>query len=66
VVAAYESQFARNHVKNFDLSGLDAAGGPAGRATARYRTGQTTGTMTWTVIREKGKPRITMVTADPD
>jgi hypothetical protein len=66
VVAAYRSQFARNRVTNFDLSGLEVASGPAGRATARYRTGGTSGRMTWDVIRERGRPRISLIALVPD
>jgi uncharacterized protein YcbK (DUF882 family) len=66
VLAAYRSQFAANRITNFDLSDLQASGGPVGRATAHYKTGATTGTMIWTVIRERGKPRITQIAADPD
>ncbi|WP_147448034.1 protein kinase domain-containing protein [Solirubrobacter pauli] len=66
VVAVYRDQFARNPQREFVLEGLEAEGGPIGRATARYRTGATTGTMTWDVILERGKPRITMIAAEPD
>ena len=70
VVAAYKSQFARNRTLAFELSDLSAEGGPSGRATARYRVryqgvGATTGTMTWTVINERGRPRITMIMFRP-
>jgi serine/threonine-protein kinase len=71
VVAAYKSQFAGQTTTGFELSDLKAAGGPAGRATARYRAqyagkADTTGTMTWDVIREHGKPRIALIIARPD
>jgi ketosteroid isomerase-like protein len=71
VVAAYKSQFAGNRTTGFKLADLKVEGGPAGRATARYRAGydgrpDTTGTMTWTVIRERGRPRITLIAATPD
>jgi serine/threonine-protein kinase len=71
VVAAYKSQFASNRTVGFELSDLEAEGGPAGRATARYRAqyeGQrdTTGTMTWDVIRDRGRPRISLIMARPD
>lgn len=71
VVAAYRSQFASNRTKDFKLSDLDAEGGSSGRATARYRVTyegkpDTTGTMTWTVISERGRPRITLIMAKPD
>ncbi len=65
-MAAYKSQFAGQITKGFDLSGLKATGGPVGRATAKYRASYTgapatTGTMTWNVIRDHGKPRIMMI-----
>jgi len=66
VVSAYRTQFASSNITNFDLSDLKATGGAAGRATAAYRTGGTTGHMTWNVIRDKGKPRIVMISAVPD
>src|SRR4051812_12199449 len=71
VVAAYKSQFAGQTTTGFELTGLKATGGTAGRATARYRASysdgaDTTGTMTWDVIRERGKPRIALILARPD
>ena len=71
VVAAYRGQFARNQTTGFSISGLEAESGPSGRATARYRASykgksDTTGTMIWIVIRERGRPRITLITARPD
>jgi ketosteroid isomerase-like protein len=71
VVAAYKSQFAGQTTTGFELTGLKATGGTAGRATARYRASysggaDTTGTMTWDVVRERGKPRIALILARPD
>jgi hypothetical protein len=71
VVAAYHSQFAGNQTTGFKLADLQAEGGSSGRATARYRATykgepDTTGTMTWIVIRERGRPRITLISARPD
>jgi len=66
VLAAYRAQFAAGQIKNFDLSELQASGGSAGRATAHYKTGATTGTMTWNVIRDHGKPRISQIALVPD
>jgi ketosteroid isomerase-like protein len=71
VVAAYRSQFAANQTTGFKLADLQAEGGPSGRATAHYRASykgepDTTGTMTWIVIRERGRPRITLISARPD
>ena len=71
VVAAYKQQFATQQTAGFELSDLEADGGAAGRATAKYRVryegrGDTTGTMTWTVINERGRPRITQIAFVPD
>jgi ketosteroid isomerase-like protein len=71
VVASYEGQFARNETTGFTLSGLDASGGPAGRATARYRATYrgarpSTGTITFDAILERGRPRIQLIVARPD
>ena len=71
VVEVYKGQFASNQTTGFKLKDLKTEGGPAGRATARYTASyegepDTTGTMTWTVIRERGRPRITMIAAEPD
>jgi len=71
VVAAYESQFARNAIKDFKLEGLSADGGPSGRATAHYTVvydgaKRTPGQMTWIVINDKGRPRISLIAFRPD
>jgi serine/threonine-protein kinase len=71
VVDVYKSQFAANTTTGFELSDLEAHGGPAGRATARYRVkyagaGDATGTMTWDVIRDRGRPRIALLAIRPD
>jgi len=70
VVAAYKSQFASNRTTGFKLDELKTEGGAAGRATAHYTAsyadGSASGTMTWDVIRERGKPRISLILARPD
>jgi hypothetical protein len=71
VLAAYQAQFADSDTRGFALSGLDAEGGGAGRATARYRARyggepDVTGTITFGVRRERGNPRIGLVAATPD
>ena len=66
VVAAYASQFAASQNSSYELSDIEVSGGPVGRLTARYRTGSATGDVTFTVIRERSRPRITMIAADPD
>jgi serine/threonine-protein kinase len=71
VVRAYRGQFADSDTRSFTLEGLDAEGGGAGRATARYRATyggepDVTGTITFGVRRERGRPRIALVAATPD
>jgi ketosteroid isomerase-like protein len=71
VVAAYRSQFAANATTGFTLSGLRVHGGPAARATARYRASyrgaaDTTGTLVLDAILERGHPRIQLISARPD
>jgi hypothetical protein len=71
VVAAYESQFARNAITKMDLEDLSAEGGAAGRATAHYTISYagkkaTTGQMRWIVISDKGRPRIPLIAFRPD
>jgi serine/threonine-protein kinase len=71
VVNAYQGQFDAKRTTGFELAELEAEGGAVGRATARYRASyagerDTVGTMTWDVIREKGRPRIAMILLRPD
>jgi hypothetical protein len=71
VVAAYESQFGANAITGFELENLSAESGASGRATAHYKVtykgaNPTTGQMTWIVISEKGRPRISLIAFRPD
>ena len=71
VLAAYKAQFTQNETTGFELGDLQSDGGPAARATARYRatyrgSADTTGTITFDAIRERGKPKIVMILARPD
>jgi serine/threonine protein kinase len=71
VLAAYKAQFAQNETTRFDLGDVKSTGGPAARTTARYRASyrgaaDTTGTITFDAIRERGKPKIVMIAARPD
>ena len=71
VVAAYKSQFAQQQTVDFELSDLEADSGASGRATAKYRVRyegrpDTTGVMIWTVINERGRPRIAQIAFMPD
>jgi serine/threonine-protein kinase len=71
VVAAYRSQFAANVTTGFTLSGLHAGSGPAARVSARYRASyrgapDTTGTIVFAAILERGRPKIELIVAQPD
>jgi serine/threonine-protein kinase len=70
VVAEYTRQFDGNQTTGFRLSDLRADGGSAGRATARYTATYrgapaATGTMTWIVILDRGRPRIILIKTQP-
>ena len=69
VVDAYQSQFAGNRTTGFELDATSrpraARSGAPPPATARATTASrdTVGTMTWDVIRERGRPRIALILA---
>jgi ketosteroid isomerase-like protein len=70
VVGEYQRQFDGNQTTGFELQDLRADGGRTGRATARYTATYqgappSTGTMTWVVIRDRGRPRIVLIKALP-
>jgi hypothetical protein len=70
VVAAYESQFRTSDISGYDITDLDVSGGRAGRASGRYtleRAGQdaTGGRIVLGVKRERGRPRIPLIAAEP-
>ena len=66
VTAAYERQFARSRIEQFDLSQIEVSGGPVGRLTARYTSGAVTGRITFSVIRDRTRARIKQIVAVPD
>ncbi|HEX6020484.1 MAG TPA: serine/threonine-protein kinase [Solirubrobacter sp.] len=71
VVEVYRNQFASSRTTDFELADLEAQGGPVARATARYRVSyddepDAVGTMTWAAIRERGRPRISLIVVRPD
>ncbi len=71
VTAEYRRQFASSDTTGFDLGDLQTHGGRAGRASASYRAAyrgvrDVTGTIVWTVIRDRGRPRIALIAATPD
>jgi Protein kinase domain len=71
VLATYATQFRGNQITGYDITNVDASGGRAGRATGRYelrRSGRdaTGGSIVIGVRRERGKPKIALIAAQPD
>ena len=71
VMAAYKSQFSGSDTRSFELEDLAATGGATGRATGRYvaKYGDepdVTGTITFGVLRDRGTPRIALISARQD
>jgi len=69
-VGEYRRQFAANVTTGFRLQDVQAQGGGTGRATARYTatyqgSASSTGTMTWIVINDRGRPRIMLIKTQP-
>jgi ketosteroid isomerase-like protein len=71
VLAAYRNQFRANRITGYRLSDLDVAGGRAGRASGRYELsragrGDTGGRIVLGIARERGRPKVALIAADPD
>jgi hypothetical protein len=71
VIRAYRRQFQDSDTRSFELSELDAGGGGAGRATARFvatYAGEpdVTGSIVFGVLRERGTPKIALISARQD
>jgi Protein kinase domain len=71
VIEAYRRQFQDSDTRSFELSELDASGGGAGRATARFvatYAGEpdVTGSIVFGVLRERGTPKIALISARQD
>jgi ketosteroid isomerase-like protein len=71
VLAAYRAQFADSATRSFKLDDLQAAGGATGRASGRYVATyrgepDVTGTITFNVLRDRGEPRIALISARQD
>jgi serine/threonine-protein kinase len=71
VVKAYERQFDDSATRSFELRDLSATGGAAARATARFvatYAGEpdVTGAIVFNVLRDRGKPRIALISARQD
>jgi ketosteroid isomerase-like protein len=71
VLQAYRRQFGDSKTRSFELEDLDATGGATGRATARFvatYAGEpdVTGTIVFGVLRDRGTPRIALISARQD
>jgi ketosteroid isomerase-like protein len=71
VVRSYKRQFADSDMRSFEVEDLSASGGATGRATGRfvatYRDEpDVTGTITFGVLRDRGTPRIALISARQD
>jgi ketosteroid isomerase-like protein len=70
VLATYEGQFRGNEISGYEISDIDASGGRAGRVSGRYelrRAGRDPagGRIVLGVRRERGKPKIALIAANP-
>ena len=71
VLRAYRRQFEDSETRSFELSELEVTGGAAGRATARFvatYAGEpdVTGAIVFGVLRDRGTPRIALISARQD
>jgi serine/threonine-protein kinase len=71
VVAEYRAQFRGTAVAGYELEDLDVRGGDVGRAEGRYvvtrrGAGPFGGSIVFTVVRERGRPRIDLIAARPE
>jgi ketosteroid isomerase-like protein len=71
VVKAYKRQFADSETRSFELRELNATGGATGRASALYLATyggepDVTGAITFGVLRDRGTPRIALISARQD
>jgi serine/threonine-protein kinase len=70
VVETYQVQFRQNEITGYSIGDLDVSGGRSGRASGRYelsRAGQdaTGGSIVLGVKRERGRPRVALIAAEP-
>ena len=70
VVTEYERQFQANETESYELDDLEARGGRAGRASARYRVTRAggpaiEGRIVLGVLRDRGQPRIGLIAVTP-
>jgi ketosteroid isomerase-like protein len=69
IVDQYERQFDGN-VRDYELQDLEVTGGRAGRASGRYRVEREDddaieGDIVFGVVRDRGRPRISLIAATP-
>ena len=70
VISEYERQFRANKTQSYELEQLEAEGGPAGRASARYRVTRQAGAaiegrLVLAVVRARGRARIALIAITP-
>ena len=71
VLATYRGQFRGNEITGYELSDLDVSGGRAGRAAGplraapRRRATPTGGRIVLGVKRERGRPKVALIAAQP-
>ena len=71
VLALLPAQFADSETRSFELRDLATSGGATGRASGRYVATyagdpDVTGTITFGVLRDRGEPRIALISARQD
>jgi serine/threonine-protein kinase len=71
VLQAYRRQFQDSETRSFELRDLDVEGGSSGRATASFVATyegepDVTGSITFGVLRDRGTPRIALISARQD
>jgi ketosteroid isomerase-like protein len=71
VITAYKRQFGDSETRSFEVHDLSATGGATGRASGRYVATygdepDVTGTLTFGVLRDRGTPRIALISARQD
>jgi hypothetical protein len=71
VLASYKRQFDDSDTRTFELEDLEVQGGSAGRASGRYVATykgepDVTGAIAFNVLRDRGEPRIALISARQD
>jgi ketosteroid isomerase-like protein len=71
VIGSYKSQFADSDTRSFEIEDVSATGGATARASGRYVATygddpEATGTITFGILRDRGTPRIALISARQD